>query len=85
MTELKGYLLTEEEEKACETLVKELRKRKTFAVDFSGYIRVKAKTRAEANDLFWEWVEDIQNKTSADWSAVVTQTPCFEGECAEEE
>lgn len=85
MAEIKGYLLTKEEEKACLDLVKELRKRQTYVINFSGDFRVKAKTPQEANDLFWQWVDSVQVQTSDDWSGVVTQTPFFENEGVEEE
>lgn len=85
MAEINGYLLTKEEEKACVDLVKKLRERKTFAIDFSGCVRIKAKTSEEAKDFFWEWVEDLQDKSLADWSGVITELPYFENEGAEEE
>lgn len=85
MAEINGYLLTKEEEKACVDLVKKLRERKIFAVDFSGCVRIKAKTSEEAHDIFWEWVGDLQDKSLADWSGVVTQSPYFEYDGAEEE
>ncbi len=85
MTEINGYLLTEEEEKACATLIKKLRERKTFAIDFSGCVRVKAKNHDEANEIFWNWVGDLQDKSFVDWSGVVTQSPYFENEGVEEE
>lgn len=83
MTEIKGYLLTKEEEKACIDLVKKLREKKVFAIDFSGCVRVKAKTQEEASDIFWNWVSDLQDKSLADWYEVVTQSPYFEKECVE--
>lgn len=85
MSEIKGYLLTAEEEKACVDLVKKLRERKVFAIDFSGCIRVKAKTPEEASDIFWEWVGDLQDKSLIDWSGVVIQSPYFENDGIEEE
>ena len=85
MAEINGYLLTEEETKACVSLVKKLRERKTFEIDFSGCVRIKAKTHEEASDIFWEWVGDLQDKTLADWSGIVTQSPYFENEGVEEE
>ena len=85
MAEINGYLLTKEEEKACVDLVKKLRERKTFAIDFSGCVRIKAKTSEEANDIFWEWVGDLQDKGLTDWSGVVTELPYFEKEGVEEE
>ncbi len=83
--EIKGYLLTEEEEKACADLVKKMRKKKVFAIDFSGYVRIKAKTSEEATNIFWEWVGDLQDKSLIDWSGVVTQLPYFENEGVEED
>lgn len=85
MTEIKGYLLTKEEEKACITLVKKMREKKVFAIDFSGCVRVKAKTSEEASDIFWNWVGDLQDKSLADWSGIVTQSPYFENEGVEED
>jgi len=85
MAEINGYLLTEEETKACVNLVKKLRERKTFAINFSGCVRVKAKTSEEANDIFWNWVGDLQDKSYADWSGTITQCPDFENDGIEEE
>ena len=85
MSEIKGYLLTEEEEKACVTLIKKMREKKVFAIDFSGCVRIKAKTSEEASDIFWNWVGDLQDKSLVNWSGVVTQVPYFENEGVEEE
>lgn len=85
MAEIKGYLLTAEEERACVDLIKRLRERKTFAIDFSGCVRVKGKNKDEANEIFWNWVGDLQDKTLVDWSGVVTESPYFENEGIEEE
>lgn len=84
MSEIKGYLLTEEEERECLALIKELNKRKVFTIDFSGYVRIKAKNSEEASDIFWRWVGDLQDKTLDDWSTI-TQSPYFEKDCLEEE
>lgn len=84
MTEIKGYLLTAEEEKACADLIKKLREEQVFSVDFSGYVRIKAKTREEAQNIFWEWVGSLQDTTLADWDGVV-QCPYFEYDGIEEE
>lgn len=84
MSEIKGYLLTEEEEKECVTLVKKMRERKNFTVDFSGCVRIKAKTREEANNIFWEWIGDLQDKTLTDWSGVIA-SHYFEDDGIEEE
>lgn len=85
MTEIKGYLLTEEEEKACANLVKKMREKKVFAVDFLGCVRIKAKTDEEAKNIFWNWVGDLQDKSLTDWSGTVTQSPYFEYDGIEEE
>lgn len=85
MAEISGYLLTKEEEKACVDLVKKLREKKVFTIDFSGYVFIKAKNSEEAQNIFWEWVYDFQNKSIYDWSGVVTQPPYFEYDGAEEE
>jgi len=85
MSEIQGYLLTKEEEKACMALIKKMREKRVYAIDFSGCVRIKAKTDEEAKNLFWEWVGDMQDKTLADWNGVVVQSPYFENEGVEEE
>jgi hypothetical protein len=85
MSEIQGYLLTKEEEKACMALIKKMREKRVYAFDFSGCVRIKAKTDEEAKNLFWEWVGDMQDKTLADWNGVVVQSPYFENEGDEEE
>lgn len=85
MSEIKGYLLTEKEQEACMALVKKMREKKVFVIDFTGYVLIKAKTREEANNTFWEWVGDLQDKSIADWYGVVTQSPYFESDGVEEE
>ena len=85
MSEIKGYYLTEEEENECVALIQKLRKRKVFAVDFSGCVWVKAKTAEEASNIFWNWAGDMQDKSLVDWSGTVTQSPYFEREGVEEE
>ena len=84
MSEIKGYLLTEEEEKACIDLVKKLRKEIGFTIDFSGYVRIKVKDQEEAKNIFWEWLGDLQDKTLTDWDRVVG-LPYFEYDGIEEE
>ena len=85
MSEIKGYLLTKEEEEACVTLIKKLREKRVFAIDFLGCVRIKARTREEAKDIFWNWVGDSQDRSLVDWSGVVTQSPYFEYDGIEEE
>ena len=77
MAEIKGYLLTEEEEKACANLVKKMREKKVYAIDFLGCVRIKAKNEEEAKNIFWNWVGDLQDKSLSDWFKIVTQTPYF--------
>lgn len=85
MTNIKGFFLTEEEKEACVNLVKKMREKKIFAVDFVGCVRVKAKTEEEAKDIFWNWVGDLQDKSLEDWSGTVTESPYFEYDGTEEE
>lgn len=85
MAEIKGYLLTAEEEKACTDLVKKMRERKTLAVSFSGCIRVKANNDREAIDIFWKWVEDLQYRSFEKWPGVITWSPYFEYEGIQED
>lgn len=85
MAEINGYLLTKEEEKACEDLVKKMRERKVFEIDFTGCVRVKAKNYEEANEIFWNWVNDIQDNTLIDWSGTIVQSPYFENDGVEED
>lgn len=84
MAEINGYLLTKEEEKACVDLVKKMRKETGFTIDFSGYVRIKAKDQEEAKNIFWEWLGDLQDKTLTDWDRVVG-LPYFEYDGIEEE
>ena len=85
MAELNGYLLTKEEEKACAELVKKLRKRKTYSLDFTGDILIRAKNKDEAVDIFWNWISEIQDLTCDKFSKI-TSLPYFEiAECNLEE
>lgn len=56
-----------------------------YAVDFEGYIFVEAKNRDEAQNIFWEWVGDIQDNTPENWYKVILKSPAFECNCVEEE
>ena len=85
MTEINGYLLTKEEEKACEDLIKKMREKRVFAIDFTGCIRVNAKNREEANEIFWNWVNDVQDNTLTNWSGTIVESPYFEKDGVEEE
>lgn len=58
-----------------------------FAVDFEGWIEVEAKDSDEAQDIFWQWVCDIQDSTLADYKKVILRSPRFQydgAECIEE-
>ena len=56
----------------------------TFAVDFEGWIVVEAKSHEEAQEIFWNWVGDIQDKAHYDYSGVILETPIFECDGVEE-
>ena len=85
MAELNGYTLTKEEEKACVELVKKLRKRKTYSLDFTGDILIRAKNKDEAVDIFWNWISEIQDLTCDKFSKIAS-LPYFEiAECNLEE
>ena len=85
MTEINGYLLTKEEEKICEDLIKKMREKRVFTIDFTGSIRVKAKNREEAGEIFWNWVNDVQDNTLTNWSGTIVESPYFEKDGVEEE
>lgn len=71
MAELNGYLLTKEEEKACEKLIKKMRTKKDFTLSFSASITIKAKTSKEAEDIFWRWQNDVADYTLSEWDGSV--------------
>lgn len=56
-----------------------------YAVDFEGYIFVEAKNHNEAQSIFLEWVNDIEDNTLANWRKVILTSPAFECNCVEEE
>ena len=85
MIEINGYLLTKEEEKICEDLIKKMREKRVFTIDFTGSIRVKAKNREEAGEIFWNWVNDVQDNTLTNWSGTIVESPYFEKDGVEEE
>ena len=85
MAEINGYLLTDEEEQACEELIKKMRKKRLFSVDFTGSIRIRAKSQDEATEIFWNWVGDIQDRTLGDWSRLIILSPDFDYNVIEEE
>lgn len=56
-----------------------------FSVDFEGWITVEAKSHDEAQEIFWNWVGDIQCKSRYDNHGVILKTPFFECDGVEEE
>lgn len=78
MAEINGYLLTEEEAKACEDLIKKMRERKEFEINFVGRITVKANSPMEAYEIFGNWASDIQDNSLIEWNGTLTRTPYFE-------
>lgn len=56
-----------------------------YTVDFEGWISVKAKSHEEAQEIFWNWVGDIQDRTHYDNYGVILKTPFFECDGVEEE
>ena len=85
MAEINGYLLTDEEEEACVNLVKKMRKKTIFTINFTGSIKIRAKNLDEATEIFWNWVGNIQDQSLSDWSGMVTQSPYFDYDEIEEE
>lgn len=83
MSEIKGLILTAKEEEACAAFIRQMRQEKVFAVDFTGYVRIQAKTKIEAEEKFWNWVGDIQDNTRVDWSGTITNAPYFDRDCIE--
>lgn len=55
-----------------------------FSVDFEGWITVEAKSIEQAQEIFWNWVGDIQEKTHYDNYGVILETPFFEYDGVEE-
>lgn len=86
MTEIKDYILTEEEQKACIDLVKSMREReKVFIFNFTGSVKIKAENLEKADDFFWDWVGDLQDTSLFDWSEIITDCPLFGKDCIEQE
>ena len=56
-----------------------------YAVDFEGWVVVEAKNRDEAQNIFWEWVGDIEEKTHYDNYGVILKAPTFQFDGVEEE
>lgn len=70
MAELNGYVLTKEEEKACENLVKKMRAKRDFIFEFSASVKIKAKNSKEAEGIFWKWAGDVGDYTLSEWGNV---------------
>lgn len=78
MEKITEYILTKEEQKACINLIKEMRKTKDFTFSFNGSVNIRAKNLNEANEIFWNWIEDLQAKSFHDWDGSIIGTPFFE-------
>ena len=89
MSEIKEYILTEEEQKACINLIKEMRKEKekVFTFNFKGSIKIKAENLEKADDFFWDWVGDVEDMSycRCDESRIITDFPIFEEDSIEKE
>jgi len=85
MSEIKGLLLTKEEEKACVDLIKKMREEKFYTFEFFGHIKIRATTREEANKIFKEWATDLQNTSRTNWGEIIVGSPYFNTNCFEEE
>lgn len=55
-----------------------------YVVDFEGWITVEAKNRDEAQEIFWNWVGDMQDNTLTDWRKTISMCPTFECDGVEE-
>ena len=88
MKEIKDYILTEEEQKACIDLVKSMReKEKVFTFNFTGSVKIKAKNLEEADVFFRDWLEEIDDISYCRYneSSIITDFPIFETESIEQE
>lgn len=88
MAEIKDYILTEEEQKACIDLIKSMReKEKVFTFNFTGSVKIKAKNLEGADDFFRDWVEEIDEISYCryDESRIIPDFPIFEKESIEQE
>ena len=56
-----------------------------YAVDFTGWVTIEAKSSEDAQNLFWEWVGSIEDNTLIDWHGTITKRPVFEYDGAEED
>lgn len=56
-----------------------------YTVDFEGWITVEAKSYEEAQEIFWNWVGDIQDNTLMNWRKTISKCPTFECDGVEEE
>ncbi len=65
--------------------IKEMRKTKDFTLNFTGSVNIRAKNLHEANEIFWDWVGDLQDKSFYDWNGTIVGNPLFAKECIEEE
>lgn len=56
-----------------------------LSVGYVGWITVEAKSREEAQEIFWNWVGDIQEKTHYDNYGIILETPFFAFDGIDEE
>ena len=49
-----------------------------FAVDFEGWIEVEAKDAEEAQDIFWNWVCDVQDYALGHYKKKILRSPRIE-------
>ena len=89
MEKIEEYILTEEEQKACINLIKEMRKEKekVFTFNFKGSVKIKAKNLEKADAFFEDWVEEIDDISYCryDESTIIPDFPIFEKNSIEEE
>ena len=78
MAELNGYTLTKEEEKACLNLIKKMRKQRAYELGFTGDVAFKTKNEDEACELFWEWVESVNELTLEKFGNSIYKSARFE-------
>lgn len=69
MREIDGYLLTDEEAKACLKLIKQMRKK--YFVDCACHLKMKAKDSEAAYDIVNDWIIDVKNFTEENWSNII--------------
>lgn len=69
MREIDGYLLTDEEAKACLKLIKQMRKK--YFADCTCHLKMKAKDSETACIIVNDWIIDVKNFTEENWSNII--------------